>query len=68
MCNGYAGAISTTGSSPTVVQNRTFRWLPVRTVDEEVRAACAPSEIVQLYAALPNERSFKNTPSRRSAG
>ena len=33
-------AISTSVSSPTVAEKRTFKWLPFRTLDEEVRAVC----------------------------
>jgi hypothetical protein len=49
----YISAKSISGSSPAVVEKRTFKVLSVRTVDdEEARAACSPSEIAQLYAAL----------------
>jgi hypothetical protein len=36
-----------------VAEKRTFKVLSVRTVDEEARADCVPSEIAQLYAAYP---------------
>jgi hypothetical protein len=37
-----------------VAQKRTFKVLSVRTVDEEVCAACSLYETAQLYAALPH--------------
>ncbi len=50
--NRYTSPTSTSGSSPSVAEKRIFKWLSVRTVDEEVRAVCGLYEIAQLYAAL----------------
>ena len=45
--NRYRRASWISGSSPTVAENRTFRWLPVRTLDEEVHGSYAASHIAQ---------------------
>jgi hypothetical protein len=37
---------------PSVAEKRTLGWFSVRTDDKEAGAACSPSEIAQLYAAL----------------